>query len=182
MFLSVIAEVQPTFIIEVGTWLGASAIHMANLCRDLGLDASILCVDTWLGAVEFWLDTQDDTRYGALELLHGYPQVYYQFLGNVMLAGHKDRIIPFPTTSLIAARWLKRKKMTADLIYIDASHDYPDVLADIEAYWEILRSGGILFGDDFHVFTDVNRAVEDFCKKNRLQFMTDDRKWSIKKP
>jgi cephalosporin hydroxylase len=67
VFEEVISKVRPDLIIEVGSWLGASAIHMAGLLKKHGLDESkIVCVDTWLGAVEFWGDHADETRYGLL--------------------------------------------------------------------------------------------------------------------
>jgi cephalosporin hydroxylase len=51
----VISAVRPEVIVEVGTWKGASAIHMAQTARDLGLSTQIICVDTWLGSTEHFL-------------------------------------------------------------------------------------------------------------------------------
>jgi Methyltransferase domain len=42
---------------------------------------------------------------------------------------------------------LLAKKLLTDAIYIDASHDYDHVLADLNAYWDVLKPGGISFGD-----------------------------------
>jgi cephalosporin hydroxylase len=45
-----IFEVQkPTKIIEIGTLYGVSAIHMAKLAKEMGLEVEILCIDTVLG-------------------------------------------------------------------------------------------------------------------------------------
>ena len=52
-----IAEIRPRLIVEVGTWKGASAIHMGAICRELQLDAEIVCVDTWLGNWQHWART-----------------------------------------------------------------------------------------------------------------------------
>lgn len=159
IFRQLIETVRPRLIIEVGTWKGASALHMAACCDELGFDTQILCIDTWLGAIEFWGDTEDRDRYQSLQRRHGYPSVYYQFLANVVHQGQTQRILAFPQTSAIAARWLARQQIQADLIYIDGSHECADVLADILAYRPLVRRGGILFGDDYD-WPGVREAVD----------------------
>ncbi|MBK9944204.1 MAG: class I SAM-dependent methyltransferase [Kouleothrix sp.] len=181
IFDQLIEHVRPSLIIEVGSWLGASAIHMANACKSLGLSTTIVCIDTWLGSLEMWADKSDETRYGALNLVHGYPTLYYSFLANVMRAGHSDCVIPFPQTSLIAARWFAQMGVQADLIYVDASHDYSDVLADLRAFWPLVRPGGVMFGDDLNTFVDVDRALDRFAGESRLQATKGERFWHITK-
>ncbi|RYD62752.1 MAG: hypothetical protein EOP83_13820, partial [Verrucomicrobiaceae bacterium] len=95
-FGELIEELRPSRIIEVGTWKGGSALNLASHLQRLNLDAEILCVDTWLGALEMWTDLDDPSRHGALGLRHGYPTLYYRFLANVCRAGHQDRITPPP--------------------------------------------------------------------------------------
>lgn len=182
-FENVIRQVHPSLIIEVGSWKGQSAITMGNALKKLNLRATIHCVDTWLGALEFWGDLSD-TQERDLLLKNGYPNIYYQFLSNVIHAGLQDYILPFPNTSLIAARYFKNQGMVADLIYIDASHDYEDVLLDLEAYFPLLRNGGIMFGDDYNQhWKGVICAVDDFAKKHNLtvEVTPADSFWIIKK-
>jgi hypothetical protein len=157
IFSELIREVRPSVIIEVGTWLGASAIHMATECKAAELQTTIWCVDTWLGAEEFWYS---DLKDRDLRLRHGYPQVYFDFLANVVQHGCQDMIVPVPCTSSIAARLLKARGVMADLIYIDGSHHYEDVRADIRNYFPLVRSCGVIFGDDYE-WNDVRRAVND---------------------
>jgi cephalosporin hydroxylase len=156
-FARVIEEVRPQTIIEVGSWLGASAIHMAKECRRIGLMPKIYCVDTWLGATEFWTDAAD-TEERNLRQRNGYPQVYFDFLSNVVQARMQDIITPIPTTSTIGAKVLRHHGIIADLIYIDGSHDFEDVVQDIRSYAPLVRQGGILFGDDLN-WPGVSAAV-----------------------
>jgi hypothetical protein len=95
-FSQLIREIHPTLIIEAGSWKGASAVTMADALKTHGIDGRILCIDTWLGALEFWSDQSDPERFQALECKHGYPSVYYRFLSNVCHRGHQQRIVPFP--------------------------------------------------------------------------------------
>ena len=88
-----------------------STIEMAKYTK-----AKIYCVDTWLGATEFY--TMPPSKERDLMKLHGYPQVYYQFLSNIVHAGIADQVEPMPMTSRMGAKLCPN----ADLIYIDASH------------------------------------------------------------
>lgn len=178
VFARLIAETRPRLLIEVGSWKGASAIHLADCAVALGLNTRVLCVDTWLGALEMWTDPADPTRYGSLKRRWGYPTVYEQFLANIVRAGHAQRIIPFPQTSLIAARWLTHQQIRADLIYIDASHDAQDVAADVAAYLPLLAPGGVLFGDDWDCWASV-RAGVGLAAGVRTIEVIDGRYWRI---
>lgn len=157
VFAALIAETKPQIIVEVGTWLGASAIHMAKQCAAIGIKPRIYCVDTWLGAVEFWT-TQAHTPERNLKLQNGYPQIYFEFLANVVRHELTEIITPIPNTSLIAGQILRHRGVMADLVYIDGSHDTEDVKADIRCYRQILRPGGIMFGDDYD-WNSVRSAV-----------------------
>lgn len=189
VFERLITELRPNIVVEVGTWKGASALNMARLLRQNGLHTSrICCVDTWLGSLEFWTSRDDQERYGSLMLKHGYPQVYYQFLANVLHSQVEDVIIPFPVPSSLAANWFKLANeatpgFLADLIYLDASHEYRDVIADITMWWDNLRSGGVMFGDDYQTFKGVRDAVNAFVYDRDLetQFSMEENKWVIKK-
>ena len=179
-FHALIDEVSPRLIIEVGTWKGASAIFMGSRLKASRLDCSILCVDTWLGALEFWTDQADETRYGALRLRNGYPSVYRQFLANVVRSGLQDLIIPFPQTSAIAARWLRLNGVRAELIYVDGSHDQEDVASDLRGYWGLLEERGILFGDDYD-WPGVKAAVDRFAADHGLRVSLAGIQWVIRK-
>ena len=190
VFERLITEVRPNITVEVGSWKGKSAIHMAHMMRLKGNHTGkIVCVDTFLGSLEFWTSRDDLERYGSLMLKHGFPQVYYQFLANVLHSQVEDVIIPFPVPSSLAANWFKKANeatpgFIADLIYLDASHEYRDVIADIQMWWENLRSGGVLFGDDYSTFEGVKKAVEAFVWDRDVEdnFDRDGNKWIIKKP
>lgn len=180
-FGNLVARIRPSLIIEVGTWKGGSAMEMARHLRRLGLtDSKILCIDTWLGALEMWGDHTDAERYGSLALKHGYPQLYYQFLANVCHNGLQHHIIPFPLPSITAAQWLSLRGVRAELIYLDGSHEEEDVYADLTDYWDLLAGGGIIFGDDYS-WSGVKMAVNRFTAEHRLRLEHLEDKWLLAK-
>jgi len=172
VFGILVEKVKPRVIIEVGTWKGASAINMANHTKRLNLKTDIYCVDTWLGAEEFWTSLKDyEDR--NLVVKNGYPQIYYQFLSNVFHSNNTDIIIPVPNTSFIGSKILKHMGVRAQLIYIDGSHEYEDVITDIRCYKELLDDGGIIFGDDFG-YHGVNRAVRERLPQNEIEIYNNN--------
>ncbi len=72
--------------------------------------------------------------------------------------------------------WLKQyshdavKKVTdlLDFVYIDGNHSSINVKQDIEDYYPLLRSGGILSGHDYNLDT-VRLPVYDFCLFNKYK-------------
>jgi len=183
VFERLIKKHKPKLYIEVGTWLGASALHACECLRKSRLATPVICVDTWLGAQEFWYDIRQNARYKDLSLRHGYPGIFHQFIANVLHRGHQDRIVPLPQTSAIAARIFRHHRLSPDLVYIDGSHDPGDVMADMEAYWELLSPGGSLFGDDYDEFwPDLVRDVNTFAAGEGVKPEVDEGMWILSKP
>ncbi len=171
---------RPGLVIEVGTWKGQSAVFMAEACRALGLDAAVLCIDTWLGSLEHLLD---DRFRPLLGIRRGRPTLFEQFLANVRARGLEGWITPLPQTSITAARFLWHRGIRANLVYLDASHEEADVLADLEAYWPLLRPGGLLVGDDcIAAFPGVARACAAFARRNGLVPEVHGVKFVLRKP
>lgn len=181
-FGELIRALRPRLVVEVGSWKGQSAITMARALDQLGPGHELCCVDTWLGAVEFVLNQHDEERYGSLAHRHGYPTVYYQFLANVVRAGMQHVVVPFPQTSLTAARWLLRMGLQPELVYVDGSHEERDVYADLEYYWLAAAPGAVLFGDDLD-WPGVRNAVQAFAADQRTELRyRDDMFWVLRKP
>lgn len=179
-FVAALTQLRPKLIIEVGTWKGGSALYMAAIARKLELDCEIVCVDTFLGSHEHWLDP---TLKRDLAICNGRPQLYFQFLANVVKKGMQDLITPFPISSSAAAYFFAHHGIRADLIYIDAGHEYPEVRRDIELYWPLLRAGGALLGDDFSPkWPGVMQAVKEFAVAQGLTAQVSDQKWLLLRP
>lgn len=186
MFVELIEELRPDVIIEVGTWTGASAAFMCEVMDRNHIPGAVVCVDTWLGEMLLW-DHADEPAYGAIGrfMRYGRPvELYHQFLANVMHLGYQERIVPFPSTSANAARWLLRQGVPADLVFIDGSHDERDVYHDLVDYWAILRPGGVASGDDWQPnYPGVERAVTRFARETGCDVeLRAETKWFIRKP
>ena len=155
MFVQIVSEVKPKLIVEVGSWLGGSAMLMAAVCKDEGLlDTEVVCIDTWLGSEEHLGEVS------SFEYKNGRPQIYEQFLSNIIHRNFTDMITPFPIDSTNGLIFLRKKGIKANLVYIDGGHDYLSVKNDLYNAAHILAPGGWIVGDDFQ-HPDVRRAVYD---------------------
>jgi len=125
---------KPLVIVEVGSWLGASTIFMAEL---MPLDGKIYAIDHWQGSPEHYTDN---------DLIKKLPNLYQQFLSNVIHRNQTEKIIPMRMNSLEASEKLN---VYPNLIYIDGSHQEDDVYDDIMAWYPKLAANGILCGDDY---------------------------------
>ncbi|MEM7688711.1 MAG: class I SAM-dependent methyltransferase [Pseudomonadota bacterium] len=141
-----IEQIKPSVIVEIGVWKGRSTIHMGKKIKELGLDSVIVCVDTWLGSAEHW----SNVKYANdLRVIYGYPNLYMTFLKNIIDEELQDVVIPVPLDSINASNLFKIKGLKADLIHIDAGHDFRSVTNDLEEWWPSLRTGGVIVGDDY---------------------------------
>ena len=77
-------RLEQLIIFEVGSWKGLSCITMADILKEMGFkNFHIICVDTWLGAPEFWTWGLDDLNRGeSLGCINGYPSIFYTFTKN----------------------------------------------------------------------------------------------------
>lgn len=184
VFERLIAQLSPKLIIEVGTWNGGSSLHMVEILKARNLVCPIICIDTWLGGLEVARSNPIMHLGVNLPRKYGYPQLYFQFLANVMHKQAENYIVPLPLHSTAAFKLIKFWQMLADFIYIDASHEEEDVYADLCHYWQLLRSGGILLGDDYrdYNFPGVMVAAHRFARENNLTIHSEGNKFWFNKP
>lgn len=172
-WLAIVKEIKPGLIIEVGTFLGGSAISMGRALTTQNItESAILCVDSWLGDKQL---LEHPVLRGKLQIQNGRPEYYKNFLTNVIVTGLTDVIVPLPLPSLQAASYIKEKGLKAKFIYIDGCHEEEAVIADLRAYWDVLESKGQLLIDDYNYeeFRGIVNAVGRFSN----EIMTPYRIW-----
>jgi predicted O-methyltransferase YrrM len=101
-------------------------------------------------------------------------------LKNVKVKQLDDVIVPLRVPSISAAQLLHCYQLKADMVYIDAAHDYESVQSDLAHYDGIVKVGGIIFGDDYK-WSGVRRAVNEFAQQKQLIVLADHNTWVIQK-
>jgi predicted O-methyltransferase YrrM len=144
---SIVNTIHPKVVVELGSWLGNSAIFLA---KNIDAHATVYAVDHWLGSEEH--------QTGGFQAM--LPTLYRQFLSNVKNVGLTHKIVPVRMSTIEAARL----DIKPDMVYVDASHDAESVYQDIMAWYPKLNSGGVMCGDDFNwasVEQGVRRAARE---------------------
>ena len=117
-------------IIEIGSWKGRSTHALASACK-----GKVYAVDTWLGSPEDLIGPDAphaEARTG---------DIYSQFLANVTDC---PNVVPIQSESVAAAAVVA----DADMVFIDASHEYASVKADIDAWFP--KSKKLICGHDYN--------------------------------
>lgn len=140
-------------IAEVGSWVGRSTRALAD--NTLG---RVYVIDTWKGS--------DEPTFDRIMPDRSSDQPFKTFLRN-MEDLPKDRVIPFRLPSLEAAAYFRHMNVMFDMVFIDASHDYENVKADIVAWLPLVQKGGIICGHDYvpqnpDNWPGVVKAVNEF--------------------
>ncbi|GJM99271.1 hypothetical protein PR202_ga16358 [Eleusine coracana subsp. coracana] len=181
VFAELMASVRPRTVVELGAFLGASALHMAAVARNLSLSPppTILCVDDFRGWPGF---RGDRFRRDVPAQRHGDAMLLPQFMANVVAAGEEGRVLPVPFSTASALRAMCEWGVRADLVEVDAGHDFHSAWADINLAWAVLRPGGVMFGHDYFTAADdrgVRRAVTLFARVKGLAVRPNGQHWVL---
>ena len=138
---------KPRNLLEIGSFEGRSACYIIEKCAaTIDGGASLTCVDTWEGSVEHQSGGPVASVMSEVERRfdHNTRIALYKASNRVTLRKVKQSSHDAMAT-MIAAGQLQ----SFDLIYIDGSHEAPDVLADAVLAFPLLRQGGIMIFDDY---------------------------------
>lgn len=137
-----------SIFVEVGVWKGKSSAFMGVEIVNSKKKIEFYAVDHFQGSPEH----QDQPEIKNMTL----KEECYRNLEPVMGI---VRMLPLP--SLTAAAMFTDNSI--DFIYIDGSHEYDDLKADILAWGPKVKNGGIIAGDDYGVgvHPDVKRVVDE---------------------
>jgi methyltransferase family protein len=136
-------------IVEVGCWKGCTTRAMADNTK-----GTVFAVDTWLGSFNEVHKEFTDHEPGWL---------FEEFMRNVDDLKNRQVV---KLDSLSAAMWLGNRGYKFDMIFLDASHDYDSVKADILAWRPLLASGGLLCGHD-RQWDGVAQAINELLPNHR---------------
>lgn len=149
-------------ILEVGSWMGASAVTLGEIAREW--DGRLVCVDSWRG---------EDEQNAWIARLRN---VYRRFWRRIERAGLSGAVIPM--RGLCADVLPMLASGTFDAIWIDGDHRYEGVRADIAQARRLVKPGGLVCGHDYDVsHADVMEAVNkafgaDVCNDGRVWWKT----------
>ena len=135
---NMVADMKPRRFLEVGAFEGQSAVFMAEGSAAAG-GFEITCIDTWAGGIE-----QNPAAMSEVEARFDRNMARVQ-------AKHAFKLRKIKSDSSLALAQLLAEGAadSFDVVYIDASHQAPDVLADAVLAFKLTRIGGVMIFDDY---------------------------------
>jgi predicted O-methyltransferase YrrM len=140
-----IPSVNPSRILEIGSFEGASTCYLIQKLA-LHKPIEIHCVDTWAGGIEHQPGGMAPTDMNAVELRfdHNIKIANNSVTSHAAIVKHRG-FSDFELAKLLASG----KKNYFDFIYVDGSHQAPDVLLDAVLSFSLLKIGGVIAFDDY---------------------------------
>ena len=135
-------------IVEIGSFLGRSTVSFALGCK--GTAKHVYAIDLFEG---------DGDMYGQGDFQE-------RFRLHVRLCEVESYVTDIRSHSLTVAKsWTH----PIDILFIDGSHEYEDVKADFEAFFPLVKKGGIVaFHDIKGKWTGVIRYWDEVQRAGRL--------------
>jgi predicted O-methyltransferase YrrM len=149
--MQMIAAYQPAdecLILELGSWFGKSSLFMLHRNTKMRM----ICVDNWKGSPEIAKDNAEKIP-GAFDAFryHVWPQ--------------RARVVAVKADTVDGMIAVEKAGLNPDFVYVDAGHEFMQVLFDISTARNLFAPDVRLVGDDFDK-PEVRRAVEAFCRAN----------------
>jgi hypothetical protein len=155
--------------VEVGAWFGKSTNYMAQQIRESKKNIQFTTVDTWKGTDD------EDIHQQIVGSFAG--DIFYEFVDNSILSDNYGHINMIKDTSKNASNQFANGSI--DYLMLDAGHSYDALMEDLKAWYNKVKPGGIVSGDDYGVFHGVTQAADEYFYK---QFEKGFRSFIRKKP
>ena len=160
-------------IVEIGTLLGSSARFLADHCPD----AHLFCVDPWFDVT----DPADRPFLEHAPELTDFVTKQTDGIYQVFLASNwelRHRLTPLRGFSPDMLAPIHAHGIEVDAVYIDGSHVYEDVLADVIAT-AMMFPAAMMCGDDWN-WPGVQHALNYVAANRGREIITSDNTWLLK--
>ena len=156
-----------TAVLEIGAYRGKSTGWLA-LGSSEGNGAPVYTIDCWdLLPAESWPE-------GTPSYVQRYsdPGVERDYLDHLEALDAHGIVTPIKGFSQdVAKTWKKDGRPKVGVLFVDGSHLYDDVLADLRAWAPLLAPDAVIIMHDATATNcDVMRAAEDFFKTRQRRF------------
>ena len=157
-------------LVEIGSFRGKSLASIAP---------TIIRKNLNVYAVDIFDIVAPTPEYNEPDVTAKKSGMYDDFMKTMESFGLIGRVMPLASQSLEAVN--RFEPQSVDMVFIDADHFYEPVKADINAWWPIVKDGGVMSGHDYdhngRLWPGVYKAVHE--RFGQPYFGTQI--WSVKK-
>jgi predicted O-methyltransferase YrrM len=145
------APFNSTFV-EVGAWFGKSTNYLAGKIKESKKNIHFTTIDTFKGT------QTEDLHLNIVDTFNG--DILYEFIDNTIISNNYGTFNIIKDESKNASTQFANQSI--DYIMIDGGHSYDEVMDDIKIWYNKVKPGGIISGDDYNIFEGVNRAADEY--------------------
>ena len=145
------APFNSTFV-EVGAWFGKSTNYLAGKIKESKKNIHFTTIDTFKGT------QTEDLHLNIVDTFNG--DIFYEFIDNTIISNNYGTFDIIKDESKHASAQFANQSI--DYIMIDGGHAYDEVMDDIKVWYNKVKPGGIISGDDYNIFQGVNDAVHEY--------------------
>jgi predicted O-methyltransferase YrrM len=170
-------------LIEFGTWQGRSALAFLMEATKAHPQATITCVDTWLGSSEHWASVfkKGEWAFENLAIVEGEPTFIETFRAAIREHGFSNNVKILRCPTAFSESYLAENATNPDLFYIDADHSSAAVMEDI-AIASRITTHGLVCGDDWGWRTVRWGVLKSAVRLGVDMFVSPDKKtWALGK-
>jgi len=165
-------------IMEVGLWKAHLATEiLSSSCGQI--IEQYWGIDPWMPIPDQKLTDSRISRFDPDGSLGRWEEVHW-YCSQLMIKFPQLRVLRMDSIS--AAKMFENQKYF-DLVFIDGSHVYENVLADIKAWMPLVKENGVLGGHDYmngrEQHRGVTRAIDEVFTKDQIT-KGKDRTWHVK--
>ena len=152
--------------VEVGSWMGKSAVYMGVEIVNSNKKIKFDCVDNW----EFVDNVYNsDGNISKLKV-----SAFQEFLKNIMPLSN---VINYHKLNSLEASKLYDDE-SVDSVFLDASHEYENVKNDLIYWYPKIKYGGVIAGHDYcKEWNGVILAVNEFFNNKNFEILKSEGSW-----
>lgn len=141
---ALVMELRPEIVVEIGVWMGGSAIPMAIALRHRGV-GQLLAVDAWSPDASVAGQDGDNAAWWRSLGFDGHARAHQTFMARLQ----KHRISPEHCKVQHQTSDQAMVPTSIDLLHHDGNHG-PQVVVDVARWGAAVRVGGVLILNDLN--------------------------------
>lgn len=161
--------IKPKNALEIGSYEGAASCYLIDMISKNG-GGELFCIDTWQGGIEHQEGGAAESNMGEVE------KRFEKNIRMALLEAKNVKLDKIKAYSDIGLSSLLAEGRAGyfDFIYVDGSHEAPDVLLDAIMSFKLLRIGGIIAFDDYLWSEALPSGVDPIrCPKPAIDAFTN---------